>query len=89
MRKEKMVTRTITVSTVTCLVADITNNKVIEMEVNVNSLPDSEKKQISIIKNIIDCDEMKFISIESITTTSQVYGMTETEFMTMAKKINR
>ena len=89
MRKEKMVTRTIDVSTVTCLVADITNNRVIEMEVNVNSLPNSEKKQISVIENIINSDEMKFISIKSVTTSSQVYGMTETEFMTMAKKINR
>ena len=49
----------------------------------------SEKKQIPVIENIINSDEMKFISIKSVTTSSQVYGMTETEFMTMAKKINR
>lgn len=85
MAKERMVTRTIKQTEITCKVANIESETINEHTFIIGGVYKDEKKLMKAAKAIMDDDNYKLISIVSATVKDCLYGMTEAEFIANAK----
>ena len=84
MRKEKSITRTITVSTAEfmCLDTETANVEIVTAELI--GKVDNETA-LKMYKATAETDTFKVVSCQSVNYTEQLYGMTEKEFIKHAK----
>lgn len=84
MSRERMVTRTITITRVEVMALDITNAEVITttFELNGEYTADTALKRI---KKNCETDTMKYVHVEKISSEDVLYGMSEYEFIKYAK----
>lgn len=84
MRKEKLITRTITVSTVEfmCLNTETANVEIVTDELI--GKVDNETA-LKMYKATAETDIFKVVSCQSVSYNEQLYGMTEKEFIEHAK----
>lgn len=84
MRKEKLITRTITVTTAEfmCLDTETANVEVITTQLT-GKLDNATA--LKLYKGIAETETFKVVACQSISYTEQLYGMTEREFIEHAK----
>ena len=84
MSRERMVTRTITITNVEVMALDVTKAEVITTSFELNGEYTAETALKRIKKNCED-DTMKYVHVEKISTQEILYGMSEYDFMRYAK----
>ena len=84
MRKEKLITRTITVTTAEfmCLDTETANVEVITAQLTGKV---DNATALKMYKGIAETETFKVVACQSISYTEQLYGMTEKEFIEHAK----
>lgn len=85
MAKEAMVTRTITVTDVTLLCMDVVSCEPCNNTVTLPRTYKDEKKLLRKAKEVLETDELKVVHIVDKKEVKSLYGMTETEFVKLAK----
>ncbi len=83
MAREKMVTRTFEVTTVEVLFVNVESAEVRKMELPVTGFH-SQKKPLDYLKSQYEDDTLKVVSFKELSTTQQLYGMTEEYFLAHA-----
>lgn len=84
MRKEKLITRTITVSTAEFMCLDIETANVEIVTAELIGKVDNETA-LKMYKATAETDTFKAVSCQSVKYTEQLYAMTEKEFIKHAK----
>lgn len=84
MRKEKLITRTITVSTAQFMCLDTETANVEIATAELIGKVDNETA-LKMYKATAETDTFKAVSCQSVNYTEQLYGMTEKEFIKHAK----
>ena len=84
MRKEKLITRTIIVSTCEFMCVDVETANVKVVTVELTSRLDTETA-LKLYKSTAETDTFKVVACQSIDYTEHLYGMTENEFIAHAK----
>ena len=84
MRKEKLITRTITVTTAEFMCVDVETANVEVVTAELTGKLDNETA-LKLYKASVETDVFKVVACQSIDYTEQLYGMTEKEFIKHAK----
>ena len=84
MSRERMVTRTVTITKVEVMALNVTNAEVITTSFELNGEYTAESALKRIKKNC-ETDTMKYVHIEKISSEDVLYGMSEDEFIKYAK----
>lgn len=84
MARERMVTRTVTSYECVCKVANLDNNTIEDIVVNIPE-QNTAKKFDEMVKNECTNESRAFIKLVSKTPIEILYGMPETEFIKYAK----
>ena len=87
MRKENMVTRTITTTKYEVMTLNIKTAEVSRIEFTIAGKALAEEKALKALKADFETDEVKVVHIESATEVCDLYGMTEREFIKYARVI--
>lgn len=83
MRRERMITRTITQTIASVMAIDVTNSEASIFETKIGGVyKDSEL--LKVLKNIYETDTYKLVHIESNIHEEILLGMTETQFIKYA-----
>ena len=84
MKKEKLITRTITVTTAEFMCVDTETANVEVITAELTGKLDTETA-LKVYKSTVETDTFKVVACQSITYTEQLYGMTEKQFIEHAK----
>ena len=84
MRKEKLITRTITVTTAEFMCVDVETANVEVITAELTGKLDYETA-LKLYKASVETDVFKVVACQSIGYTEQLYGMTEKQFIEHAK----
>lgn len=86
MARERMVTRTVSETTVTVMCVNVTTA---EMENKVYTLGQvsNQSDALKALKKLYETDTFKLVAVVSMEVTEQLYGMTEVEFIKLARKL--
>ena len=88
MRKEKMVTRTMTTSVIAIMGIDMETATVKTVEISIaGTIDTADEKQVNAIKEKVTTDSFKPAMISVKETIEKLYGMTETDFLKYAKEL--
>ena len=85
MARVPMVTRTIKTTTVKVLCVSIVENKTFEQEVALPRTYKDEKSLMKQVKAVLENDNVKPLRVISTEVDETLYGMSEQEFITLAK----
>ena len=83
MRKEKMITRTITQTTAQVMRIDVTNSEVSIIETRIGGVY-TDTELLKALKKIYETDTYKLVHIESNTHEEILLGMSESKFIEYA-----
>lgn len=84
MRKEKLITRTITVTTAEFMCVDVETANVEVVTAELTGKLDNETA-LKMYKSTVESETFKVVACQSIDYTEQLYGMSEKEFIKHAK----
>lgn len=84
MKKEKLITRTITVTECEFMCVDVETANVEVVTAELTGKLDNETA-LKQYKSTAETDTLKVVACQSISYTEQLYGMTEKEFIAHAK----
>lgn len=89
MARKRMVTRTIvsTIATVKC--ADLVGNTAFKKSVNLSGTFKNTEGALKAAKKLMDSDSQKVLKVLDMQEQTQLYGMTEEEFMANANIIDK
>ena len=88
MRKEKMVTRTMTTSVIAIMGIDMETASVKTVEISIaGTIDTTDEKQVNAIKEKVTTDSFKPAMVTVKETIEKLYGMTETDFLKYAKEL--
>ena len=85
--RKPMITRTITTTKATLMVADTMAGEILNQEV---TLPRTYKNDEAIIKAarpLVETEELKVVSVVHVEITEALYGMTEADFIAHAELV--
>ena len=85
MAREPMVTRTFNTTKVTVLVANTVTREMEEHEVVLPRTYSDDKKLLKAVEKMISSEHLKVISVVDKEIIETLYGMTEAEFIAVAK----
>lgn len=85
MARERMVTRTVELSVCEVMCMDTVTAEVKIMTYEVGGGITEEKALLKAIKKLHETDNFKCVAISKVTTKEILYGMSETEFIKLAK----
>ena len=85
MARIPMVTRTITTTVAEVLCLDIMTAEPFNQTVTLPRTYKDEKALMKQISKVVDCEQIKAVHIVSTQEVETLYGMTEQEFITLAK----
>jgi len=88
MARKPMVTRTITSQSVQVLCVDTTVNECTTQELYFVRAEKNNDKLIKKCKEILDTTTLKVVKILSTSETEEMYGMTESQFIMTAQKLD-
>lgn len=80
-----MVTRTVKVTKVNVMCLDIEKGEVFNKYVTISGVFDSPEKLLKACKEVIDTDTEKSVAIVEKKEVEHLYGMSEQDFISMAK----
>ena len=89
MARERMVTRTITSTLVTVMQVNTETAEVTNKNYNISSIFNDDAKLLRAVKKLYETEEEKIVAIVDKQEISDLYGMTENEFLTHAHIIPR
>ena len=85
MARERMVTRTVSVSNVEVMCLDVTTAEVQVKHYKMNGEYTDFATALKAVKKVHETDSFKCVNVMAITMEEVLYGMTELEFIRMAK----
>ena len=83
--RERMITRTITETTVEVMTIDVTTAQVATLVYKLSGVFASEDEALKLCKKRYETDTLKLVHIDSMVQEEILYGMPEDEFMKLAK----
>lgn len=89
MARKRMVTRTIVSTIVTVKCADLVGNTVYKDAVNLSGTFKNTEGALKAAKKLMDSDSQKVLKVLDMQEQTQLYGMTEEEFMANANIIEK
>ncbi len=89
MARKRMVTRTIITTEVNYLGVNIETQEVIKNTVTLNGSYSSEKLALKELKNELETDVIKIVSIVGLNSIEKLYGLSELEFISYAKELDQ
>lgn len=87
MARERMITRTISNTTATVMVANPKTATLENITVQMGGITDKGEMEKLLRKK--DTETRKFVAIVAVTVSEQIWGMTEAEFMSHAKILEK
>ena len=88
MRTEKMVTRTVTYFKAQVMCVDVIKAAIISKEMTIPELI-PEKKRLDFLDKKLSNDGLKAVQITALEKVEELYGMTETDFLAHAHKLDK
>lgn len=85
MAKMRMVTRTVKVTKVNVMCLDIEKGEAFNKYATISGVFDNPEKLLKACKEVLDTDTEKSVAIVEKKEIEQLYGMTEQDFISMAK----
>lgn len=85
MRKEKMVTRTVTKTNCEIMCMDIVNAQVIVKDFTLGGKFDSENELLKTCQNLFDTDTFKLVKVSDYSEEEVLLGMPESKFIELAE----
>ena len=84
MRKEKLITRTVTITTVKVMAINILENSVVYLDVVLNDKVPHDKKLLDKCRAIVDEKKYAIAKIETVTYDDAIYECTLEQFLSVA-----
>ena len=84
MRKEKMITRTVTKINCEIMCMDITNAQVIVKDFTIGGKFDSENELLKTCQKLFDTDTFKLVKVTDYSEEEVLLGMPESKFIELA-----
>ena len=88
MARERQVTRTINVTTATAICMNLEDMTHEEKKLHITGDVPSAEKILKDLRKQYDTDTFKVVAIKELSTTEQLYGMSEIEFLQYAKLLD-
>ena len=88
MKKEKLITRTIVLTTCTAITTDISEMSVKQGDFDLIGSYKSNEDVLAALKNSIETETFKVVTVVSYRETKQLYGITESAFMLYGKLLS-
>lgn len=88
MARERMVTRTIKSTLVTVMQVNTETAEVTNNTYNISSIFNDDAKLLRAVKKLYETEQEKIVAIVGKMQTSDLYGMTENEFLTHAHSMS-
>ena len=91
MARIKMVTRTIEATKAEVKVVSISNDEITTITANVSGIfkDTNDPTLLKLVKKQIETEDLKVLKVVALTDASELYGMTEAEFMNLAKVLDK
>ena len=91
MARIKMVTRTIEATKAEVKVVSISNDEITTITTNVsgNFTDTTDPNLLKLVKKQTETEDLKVLKVIALTDASELYGMTEAEFMAKAKVLDK
>lgn len=88
MAREKMVTRTVEGTHVTVMGVNLTTESIEERQFNLSGVYKDAEKLKKVAEKIGNSEDFKVVSVKASETFETLYGMTEVEFMELARVLD-
>ena len=88
MARIRMVTRTINVTICKVMAVKVTDSQVITDYLELTGETYTEDKALKALKKQYETEDYKIVAIQNMETREDLYGMTETEFLRVASKLD-
>lgn len=88
MKKEKLITRTMSITVATAMLVDITTQAVTTKSFDLIGRHTKESALMT-LKQIVDTDTVKIVCVTDLSTVEEIRGMTEIDFYVHSKVITR
>ena len=85
MARERMVTRTVVVTTVEVMCLDVTTAEVAIKPFEVSGTFTDKESALKVIKKHNETDTFKCVAVQEMTENEVLYGMSEIDFIKLAK----
>ena len=85
MRKEKMVTRTVTKTNCEIMCMDITNAQVVVKDFTIGGKFNSENELLKTCQELFDTDTFKLVKVSEFSEEEVLLGMPESRFIELAE----
>ena len=85
--KEKLITRTIYQTKAEVIGLEISSQKVVTNTYNLAGQYDTASSILPVVKKFYETEDFKPVSVLSFTTEEHLYGVTEQEFLKIAKEL--
>lgn len=85
MRKEKMVTRTVTKTTCEIMCMDIEHAQVVVKDYTIAGKYDNEKELLKTCQNLFETDTFKLVNVSDFSEEEVLLGMPESKFIELAE----
>lgn len=89
MARERMVTRTVSMSVATVICMDITTAEVRKICVKMGGGVTEEKEILKHARKIHETATFKIVAVESVETQEIIYGMPEAQFILLATPMDK
>lgn len=87
MAKMRMVTRTVKVTKVNVMCVDIEKGEAFNEYATISGVFDNPEKLLKVCREVLDTDTEKVVAIVEKKEIEQLYGMSEQEFISIAKRL--
>lgn len=88
MARTRMVTRTIESTKVTAMVVSVSQQAVTTEVFNIPQTYANAEKMLKALKEVVETDDLKVVSIVSSEIEQKVYGMLESKFLQLATELD-
>ena len=85
MARERMVTRTVEVTVVEVMCLDVTTAEVTVVSYDISGKFSTKEDVLKSLKKVYETDTYKVVAVQSTETKEILYGMSEIDFIRMAK----
>ena len=87
MGRIRMVTRTINVTDVTALCMDIASQQAVSKTFSLTGASYTQEKALKEVQKLYQTEELAIVAIQSLSQHEEIYGMLETDFLKVAKRM--
>ena len=88
MARTRMVTRTITVTTIEAMCVDTSTAEITIKELELTGETFTEEKALKVLKKEYETDTLKVVAIQKMEVHEEMYGLKEIDFLKVAQKLD-